>query len=153
MQLSNKERQRRYRARMAEQGLKPLTLYARPEDHSRLRSVADAMAGGFAVSAQPFRLPEILKLLRNERSALEDAGIRHASVFGSVARGEETNESDVDILIETDSTKIRDVLDLIGAREAVAELLPTDMNLDVTDLHSLRPDLRDEVLAQHVVAF
>ena len=43
---------------------------------------------------------EILALLRGYRAELEEYGVKSLAIFGSVARNEETDQSDVDILVE-----------------------------------------------------
>jgi predicted nucleotidyltransferase len=42
--------------------------------------------------------------IRHHESALRAHGIRHAAVFGSIARGEEQQQSDVDIVFDIDLT-------------------------------------------------
>jgi predicted nucleotidyltransferase len=51
----------------------------------------------------------VLQLLRQNRVDLEKAGIRHAEIFGSVARGEDTPNSDVDILVDLDPKLVGDL--------------------------------------------
>jgi len=43
---------------------------------------------------------EVLALLRGYRAELEEYGVKSLAIFGSVARNEETDRSDVDILVE-----------------------------------------------------
>ena len=43
---------------------------------------------------------EIISRLRAHRSELQAMGAEHVSLFGSVARGEATAESDVDVLVK-----------------------------------------------------
>jgi predicted nucleotidyltransferase len=89
------------------------------------------------------------KLIAHRSALLEAAERRHARdirVFGSVARGEDSFDSDVDLLV----TVQRDAkpLDLIALACDVEDLL--GVRVDVGTLQSLRPDLRDEVLAEAV---
>ena len=46
---------------------------------------------------------EIIDVLRRERAHLQRLGVRHVSLFGSVARAEETSGSDIDLVIAIDS--------------------------------------------------
>jgi len=66
-----------------------------------------------------------LALIRVLRSTLLTAarrhGIRDLRVFGSVARGDETPESDVDFLVELDPG--RTLLDLIGFQQEAEDIL------------------------------
>ena len=72
-----------------------------------------------------------LALLRLSRARLQTAarrhGIRDLRVFGSIARGEETPESDVDLLVELDAG--RTLLDLIGFQQEAEEILGVDVNV------------------------
>ena len=44
-----------------------------------------------------------ISILQQHADALRARGIQHAALFGSVARGEASLESDLDILIELES--------------------------------------------------
>lgn len=67
-------------------------------------------------------------------------------IFGSVARGEDEPESDVDFLVEfTDDAS---VLDEVGLRLALADLL--HVNVDVVAADSLRGQIRERVLREAV---
>ncbi|WP_245930747.1 nucleotidyltransferase family protein [Methylobacterium radiodurans] len=50
-----------------------------------------------------------LKILCAHESDLRRRGVRHAGLFGSTARGEAGPDSDVDLLIEIDEDRVRDV--------------------------------------------
>jgi uncharacterized protein len=71
-------------------------------------------------------------------------GVVRAGVFGSVARGEDTPESDVDFLVEFEEG--RTLLDLSGLRLDLIELLQRDV--DIATPASLHPRLRDQILAE-----
>ena len=67
-------------------------------------------------------------------------------IFGSVARGEDEPESDVDLLVEfTDEASL---LDEIGLRLALADLL--QVGVDVVAVDSLRGRMRERVLREAV---
>jgi hypothetical protein len=44
---------------------------------------------------------EVIAILRAQRPELEKLGVAHLSIFGSVARDEATDESDVDIVLDS----------------------------------------------------
>jgi hypothetical protein len=67
-------------------------------------------------------------------------------VFGSFARGDENDSSDVDFLVEFESG--RSLLDLSGLRLDLAAAL--DRDVDVATPNSLHPRLRERVLAELV---
>jgi predicted nucleotidyltransferase len=59
---------------------------------------------------------EVLKILRDHRADLDALGVRHLSLFGSVARGDAGPESDVDVLVEFDGRTTFDrYMDLVLA--------------------------------------
>jgi predicted nucleotidyltransferase len=47
-------------------------------------------------------LDNVIDALRSHEGELRRFGVSHASVFGSVARGEARADSDVDVLVELD---------------------------------------------------
>jgi len=89
------------------------------------------------------------RLRRRRRSVIEAAARRGASnvrVFGSVARGEDTEGSDVDLLVDlkdgvglvTLSALTREIAEIVGA---VVDVVPAD---------SLKPAMRDRVLSEAI---
>ncbi|MGC2639527.1 MAG: nucleotidyltransferase domain-containing protein [Acidobacteriaceae bacterium] len=50
-------------------------------------------------------LESVLHTLRTHEGELRRHGVAHAAVFGSVARGEATDASDVDVLVELDDAR------------------------------------------------
>jgi uncharacterized protein len=48
---------------------------------------------------------EILYLLRKSKGSVQTFGVRRFGLFGSFARGEQNNDSDVDFLVEFESGK------------------------------------------------
>ena len=86
--------------------------------------------------------------LRTKRQEIlhiaERYGAHNIRVFGSVARGEDQPESDVDLLVDMASG--RSLLDLVGLGQDLEELLDRKVDL-VTDA-SLHPALRDRIRAE-----
>ena len=89
------------------------------------------------------------RLRRRRRAVIETAARRGATnvrVFGSVARGEDTEQSDVDLLVD-----LGDDVGLVGlarlARE-IGEIVGVDV--DVVPAASLKSALRDRVLAEAI---
>jgi predicted nucleotidyltransferase len=75
---------------------------------------------------------------------LERYGVRRASLFGSVARGEDGPDSDIDILVEMpDSASL---LELAGLKIDLEEVL--NREVDVLTYDSLHPLLRDRILRE-----
>jgi predicted nucleotidyltransferase len=88
--------------------------------------------------------------LRRNRSALLDVEARHGAknlrVFGSVARGEDTSESDVDMV--TDLPFGIGLFELGVFERELSEILKVKVDLVPSD--GLRPRVRDEVDAQAI---
>ena len=88
--------------------------------------------------------------LRQRRKAItETAAKRQAHnvrVFGSVARGEDNEASDIDILVDLEHGV--SLVDLIGLERDLRELLGVDV--DVVPADMLKPRIRDHVLRDAV---
>jgi predicted nucleotidyltransferase len=78
---------------------------------------------------------------------LKRYGIRRASVFGSFARGEEREDSDIDILVEFEEGK--SLLDLVGLKMDLEEAL--GRKVDVLTYKSLHPLLKDRILQEQTI--
>jgi predicted nucleotidyltransferase/DNA-binding XRE family transcriptional regulator len=76
--------------------------------------------------------------------AAREHGVRRVRVFGSLARGEDLPESDVDLLVELGPG--RTLLDLAAFRRAAQEILA--MSVDVATSDMLKERIRAEVLAE-----
>jgi len=72
-----------------------------------------------------------LALIRRHRNRLKAAaerhGVRDLRVFGSVARGDENPESDIDFLVDLDPG--RTLLDLIGFRQEAGDILGVEVDV------------------------
>lgn len=73
-------------------------------------------------------------------------GATNLRVFGSVARGEDTEASDIDLLV--DLAPGTGLLGLIGLQRELAELLGRDV--DLVPASGLKADARDTVLAEAI---
>jgi predicted nucleotidyltransferase len=73
-------------------------------------------------------------------------GATSVKVFGSAARGDETAESDIDLLVRMEPG--RSLLDLGGLLMDLQQLLGRDV--DVVTEGSLRPSMRSRVLREAV---
>lgn len=93
----------------------------------------------------------LLEILQSKRDIIAAAGkefgARRIRVFGSVARGEETTESDIDFLVDLPSG-----YDLFAQRLPLEERLAeiTGRRVDLVPEHELNRHLRSYVLAEAV---
>ena len=86
--------------------------------------------------------------IQRKRKEILDVAARHGAynvrLFGSVARGEADEASDIDILVDMEPG--RSLLDLGGLLMELQELL--SCRVDVVTERGLRPRLREHVLAE-----
>jgi predicted nucleotidyltransferase len=86
---------------------------------------------------------EVIASLRAHASELRAAGIRHLSLFGSVARGEAGPESDIDFVVELDSEAHITLIGLVGLEFRLGELLGRKVDLLPEPIQ--KPRLRNNV--------
>jgi predicted nucleotidyltransferase len=72
--------------------------------------------------------------------------VKRASFFGSIVRGEMTEGSDVDILVEFEGRK--SLLDLAHLKNELEDTI--NRRVDVLTYKSLHPRLKDRILAEQV---
>ncbi|MEW5873847.1 MAG: nucleotidyltransferase family protein [Candidatus Zixiibacteriota bacterium] len=91
-----------------------------------------------------------LDSLREKREAIlriaAEHGARNVRVFGSVARGDATGQSDIDFLVEM--TKGRSLWDLIGFWQDVEDFL--GVKVDVVTDGGISPYLEEKILAEAI---
>lgn len=71
----------------------------------------------------------ILSILQQHRPELERAGIRHLSLFGSIARGEAGPDSDVDLVAELDRDAHIGLFGLVSLEGRLGDLLGRKVDL------------------------
>lgn len=88
-------------------------------------------------------LDEIKAILRKEFSRLKrDYRVSELFVFGSFARGEATENSDIDVLVAFEETP--DLWTFINLKNHLAELLGAPV--DLVEKKSLKPRLSSKIL-------
>jgi predicted nucleotidyltransferase len=90
--------------------------------------------------------------VRRSEGALRARGVAHAALFGSMARGDDRPDSDVDILVEFDPDAHVTVFDYVGVKEYIASLFwqPVDViDREALKPHLRRPSARDAVYAPY----
>lgn len=91
---------------------------------------------------------EALKLHREDiRRVVEQCDARNPRIFGSVAHGDDTEESDLDLLVDPISGKTT-LISLIRIQRALRDLL--GVPVDVQTPGSLSEQFREKVLAEAV---
>lgn len=95
--------------------------------------------------------PDAIAILRRSEPALRERGVRHAALFGSVARGNNRRDSDVDIMIEVDPEAGMTVFDYVSLKEYIAGLF--DGPVDVVNRESLKSHIAPAATADAIYAF
>jgi uncharacterized protein len=88
---------------------------------------------------------KLLKPILNERFQVETIG-----VFGSFARGEQTKDSDIDILVEFTQPNTIDLFDFIDLEDFLTQKL--DVKVDLVTKSALKPLIKDQILEETVYA-
>jgi hypothetical protein len=97
---------------------------------------------------------EALELLRANETELRRRGVAHAALFGSLARGEATAKSDIDVLLRFDPQAAITLWDYVGLKRIVARMLKSSQRkIDVIDLDGMNARARPNVERDAVYAF
>lgn len=80
---------------------------------------------------------------------LQQYDVVKAAVFGSLVRGEASETSDLDLLVEFSGKK--SLFDLVNLKLALEEKL--QCKVDVLTYNSIHPLIRDTILKEEVVIF
>ena len=93
----------------------------------------------------------VLAILQKHALELKAAGLLHLHLFGSVARGEATEESDVDLLAEFDRSRQITLLTIAGLEHLLGNLLHA--RVDLSSAAWMREPVRQQALSEAVLAF
>ena len=93
----------------------------------------------------------ILVILREHEPELKAAGLLHLRLFGSVARGDNTPQSDVDLLFDYDKSDSGNVLGAYGFQDQVTEMLGVKAHL--SSAKYMRPRIREQILQEVIRVF
>ena len=93
-------------------------------------------------------LERIKEVLRNKEVEIRKFGIISLAVFGSVARGEATDSSDVDLLVEFDDHRSIDLFDFIIVNQFLEKEL--GVKVDLVTVPALKKQLKDQILKEAI---
>jgi uncharacterized protein len=89
----------------------------------------------------------IVKKLEENRNTILRFGVRQLGVFGSYARGEQTQVSDLDFLVEFDNPTFDNYFDL---KFFLEKLFGSQVDLVIKD--TIKPRIRSAILEETVYA-
>lgn len=72
--------------------------------------------------------------------------VNRAGIFGSIVRGEETKESDIDVLVEIECRM--SLLDFVGLKLELEEAL--GRKVDLGEYSTIKPIIREQILSEEV---
>ena len=90
------------------------------------------------------RIDEVKKVFYK---VLKEHSVKKAALFGSIVRGETTEESDIDLLVEFGERK--SLLDLVGLKLELQKLL--GRKVDIVTYASLHPLLKEKILEEQEI--
>jgi predicted nucleotidyltransferase len=94
---------------------------------------------------------QIIAALRAHEPELRHLGVRHAALFGSVARNEATPASDIDIMVDIDPEAHIGVYGYVGIMHYLSDLFP--LPVDVANRSKLKPHVKPAAERDAVYAF
>ena len=77
---------------------------------------------------------------------LKKYGVNRAGIFGSVVRGEDSEESDVDILVEIKNRM--SLLDFVGLKLELEEVI--GRKVDLGEYDAIKPIIKEQILKEEV---
>lgn len=97
----------------------------------------------------------VIARLREHEGELRAAGVQAMSLFGSVARGEATEESDVDVVVLVDKAVFGQGLDYIGSLTRLEQRLETILGkpVDIVSEPVQKPRLARRIERDRQIAF
>lgn len=98
---------------------------------------------------------EIIAKLLEHRAELEAAGAEHISLFGSVARGTDTRDSDIDVLVKLSEPVRQSGFGYFGALADLKTMIEsfTGREVDVLPEPIRKERLRRNVERERIIAF
>lgn len=94
---------------------------------------------------------DIIATLRQNEAALRARGVSHAALFGSLARGDNRPDSDIDIMIEIDPRANIGLFEYVGITQYLEDLFPA--RVEVANRNYLKPLVRPTAERDAIYAF
>lgn len=94
---------------------------------------------------------EIISTLKDHEAALRARGVQHAALFGSLARGDNRPDSDIDVLIKIDPNAKIDLFAYVGITQYIDDLF--EQRVDVANYDALKSLVRPQAERDAIYAF
>lgn len=92
-------------------------------------------------------LKEIIEAIKKRKKVLQEKyKVKEIGIFGSYVRGEQTEKSDVDILV--DFYELPDIFNLLKLERSLRGTLKC--RVDVVRKQAIRKELRDQILSEAI---
>lgn len=105
--------------------------------------------GSIATARRTVTIEELKTALRALLPSLErEYGVSSIEIFGSYVRGEQDEESDLDLLVEFDPARGLSLFDFAGLQQELSDRL--DVRVDLVEKRSIKPRLKDRILHEAV---
>jgi len=94
---------------------------------------------------KPLSKEDIFKLLKQNKAKLKNHNVKKIGLFGSVLRGEYSNESDIDLIVEFDEGKKNydNFIELVFLLEGLLQ-----RKIDLLTIEALNPYMRPKILKE-----
>ena len=89
---------------------------------------------------------KIQQIIMKIKPVLEAGGVSRASLFGSVARGENHPDSDIDLLV--DIKKPISLLEFVGLQNKLEDAVGT--KVDLVEYNTIKPALKKYILGDQI---
>ncbi len=93
----------------------------------------------------------VIQTLRAHEPELKAAGIVHLRLFGSVARGETSADSDVDLMADLETSKRFTLVSMVHLENRLGELL--GVKVDLSPVDSMKEPVREQAGKESILAF
>jgi uncharacterized protein len=94
---------------------------------------------------------EAVRILRANEHALHARGVARLALFGSLARDEGGEDSDIDVVVDIDPQRVFSLIDLADLRLFLRDAFGRET--DVVIREDLRPRFRDRIAADELGVF
>lgn len=93
----------------------------------------------------------VIETLRRHELELKAAGVVHLRLFGSLARGEQRADSDIDLVADLDPGQRRTLVSMARLENMLSDLLKAHVDLAISS--TMREQVRTRAEREAVLAF